>query len=284
MVASVLALAGRPSPGTSFELVDVDVGDGVRVRGEWVQGPGVHAGNDAVVLYVHGSGYAVCSARTHRGLVSRLSKMTGLPVFACDYRLAPRHRFPAPADDVRAAFDWLLERAYSPDRIVLAGDSAGGHLILDLVLELRRSLQPTPAALALFSPFVDLTLTLADRRDAVIRDPMISAAAARRLVGLYTRGLDPEDRRLALEFDDVTGFPPTLIQAGGAEMLRADAEYLADVLGARCRLEVWPDQAHVFQALPLLVREADLALGEAAAFIVASLAAGERSPHRQEIS
>ena len=93
-------------------------------RGEWVRGPGAER-EDGVVLYVHGSAYTICSARTHRGITTRLSAKTGLPVFACDYRLAPNHRFPAAADDVRAAYDWLINEGHDPERIVLAGDSAG---------------------------------------------------------------------------------------------------------------------------------------------------------------
>jgi monoterpene epsilon-lactone hydrolase len=109
---------------------------------------------DSAIYFLHGSGYALCSPRTHRRLTAWLSRLTGLPVFSVDYRLAPRHRFPAAADDVRAGWDWLsTEQRLAPDRIFIAGDSAGGHLAVDLLL------QPDvayPAGLALFSPLVDL--------------------------------------------------------------------------------------------------------------------------------
>lgn len=269
IVAGSLAAAGPTAQGTAIRTVDVDAASGLRVRGEWVRGRGV-VWDDAVILYVHGSGYALCSARTHRGLTSRLSAMTGLPVFACDYRLAPRHRFPDAADDVRAAYDWLVGVRGAPDKIVIAGDSAGGHLAVDLALEIVRAGAPPPAALLLFSPLMDPTLALAERRELSRRDPMISAARARRLVGLYTRGVDPKHPRLSLSVTGTHGFPPTLIQAGGAEMLAADAEQLArdiTAAGGSCALEIWPDQMHVFQALPLLVPEARVALRRAARFV-----------------
>jgi acetyl esterase/lipase len=264
--------------------------DGLQVRGEWVHGPGArhHREPTAVLLYLHGSGYAVASARTHRGLTSRLSAMTGLPVFACDYRLAPHHRFPAAADDVRAAWDWLREQGFPAHRIAVAGDSAGGHLAVDLALSLaaesgtESGTEPdwgAPAALALFSPLIDLTFGLAGQRDRVRRDPMVSAARARQLVAQYTRDVAPDHPRLAFEFAAARDFPPTLVQAGGAEMLAADAEHLARSLaaqGARCELEIWPEQMHVFQALPVLVPEAALALGRAASFLAAELAASDR--------
>ena len=131
--------------------VDTRTSDGRRVVGEWVYGAGVPRDQaDTAIYFVHGSGYALCSPRTHRRLTSWLSRLTGLPVFSVDYRLAPRHRFPTAADDVRSGWDWLIgDRGLAPERTVMAGDSAGGHLAVDLLL------QPDvahPAALVLLSP------------------------------------------------------------------------------------------------------------------------------------
>jgi acetyl esterase/lipase len=91
--------------------------------------------------------------------------VTGVPVFSVDYRLAPQHRFPTAADDVHAGWEWLLSSTGLPaGRVVVAGDSAGGHLAVDLMLhgntEAVRS-----AALVMFSPVADLTLSLARARE-----------------------------------------------------------------------------------------------------------------------
>ncbi len=269
IVAGGLAAFSPRLAGTGIELVDERNAAGERVRGEWVRGPGA-VRDDAVILYIHGSGYVICSPRTHRGLTSRLSAYTGLPVFSCDYRLAPRHRFPSAADDVSAAFRWLLAQGYAAEKIIIAGDSAGGHLAVDLTLELGREGHPTPGALVLFSPLYDTTFALAAAQERLRRDPMISAQQARKLLNLYTDGVDPVHRRLALATADAKDLPPMLIQAGGAEMLSADARRLAaDVVatGGRCELEIWPDQMHVFQALQALIPEAKPALRRAAAFI-----------------
>ncbi|RZS32656.1 acetyl esterase/lipase [Herbihabitans rhizosphaerae] len=269
LVATSLRLAGPPLPNSRIEPVDPRHG----VRGEWVRGPEVTR-EDAVVLYIHGSGYALCSARTHRGLTTRMSAGTGLPVFACDYRLAPRHRFPSAADDVRAAYDQLVEQGHH--RILLAGDSAGGHLAVDLTLQLLRERRVPPAGLALFSPLYDVTLTLAAARERMRPDPMVTAAAARRLIGLYTRDADPASPRLRLSFAGVTDFPPTLIQAGGREMLATDAVELARALrraGSDCELDVVPGQMHVFQALPKVTPHARPAMERACAFLTARVPA-----------
>lgn len=268
LVAGALAAFGSPTQGTQVLPVREHV-DGGQVRGEWLwQGASQHG--DSAVLYLHGSAFMLASARTHRGLTSRLAALAGVPVFSCDYRLAPGHRFPSAADDVLTAYRWLLAQGYPPERIVLAGDSAGGHLAVDLVLELGRRGESVPAAMVLFSPLIDLSFKLATERERVRRDPMISAAGARRLVGLYLAGADPDDPRLRLSVAVGTPLPPTLIQAGGAEMLAADAEHLCELLtraGGSCELQVWPDQMHVFQALPRLSPESRLALRQAAAFV-----------------
>jgi len=269
IVAGGLKLFGPPVRGSSVVAVDRPTGNGPCVRGEWVRGPGARR-DDAVILYLHGSAYAICSSRTHRGITTRLSRDTGLPVFSCDYRLAPSHRFPSAADDVRAAYDWLLAEGHDPERIVVAGDSAGGHLAVDLALELIREGSTAPAALVLFSPVLDLSMGLASARERIRRDPMISAARAARLLDLYVLDADRDHRRLRFSFSGAGAFPVTLVQAGGREMLAADAEHLAraiDEAGGYCELEIWPGQMHVFQALPRLVPEAQAALTRAAAFV-----------------
>jgi acetyl esterase/lipase len=264
---------GPPLSGTQVDHVDVRLPDGRRIAGELVRGPGADR-NDAAIYFIHGSGYALCSPRTHRRLVSWLSRLTGLPIFSVDYRLAPRHRFPCAADDVHAGWDWLLAiTGLAADRIVVAGDSAGGHLAVDLMLhgnvEARRA-----AAMVLFSPLVDLTLGLARAREALRRDPAVRVSDAARLVQLYCRGIDPAHPRLAHEVAAGPALPPTLIQAGGAEFLLGDARQLADDIrtaGGRCELQVWPDQVHVFQALPRLTPEARPAMRYVAWYIANAL-------------
>jgi acetyl esterase/lipase len=273
IVAGIMDAFGPSLAGTRVEPIDAVQPDGHRIVGEWVRAPGLPAKQGAI-YFVHGSGYALCSPRTHRRLTSWLSRLTGLPVFAVDYRLAPRHRFPTAADDVRAGWDWLTRRV-TADHIVIAGDSAGGHLAVDLLLQSDVAANG-PAALVLFSPLIDLTFGLAAGREELRRDPAIRAVDAARLVALYSGSVDPAHQRLALDVAGGPPLPPTLIQAGGAEMLVADARHLAADIragGGRCELQVWPDQVHVFQALPRLSPEAARAMAHVGRFIDTSLRA-----------
>jgi epsilon-lactone hydrolase len=283
IVARIMDAFGPSLAGTRVEPVDVRMADGRRVVGEWVRGPEVTGGglersdpgNESAaqaIYFLHGSGFALCSPRTHRRLTAWLSRLTRLPVFCLDYRLAPEHRFPTAAVDVRSGWDWLCtERGLTPDRIFVAGDSAGGHLAVDLLL------QPDvvhPAGMALFSPLVDLTFTLSRTRETLRRDPAIRSADAARLVKLYCAGTDVTHPRLTLDIAGGRAMPPTLIQAGGGERLVGDARKLAadiTTAGGNCELQVWPDQVHVFQALPRLTPDAVPAMCQAASFIAEAL-------------
>lgn len=278
LVATIMRTLGPTPPGTTVtHVVDGDV------RGDWVLGPDVAFG-DRAIYYVHGSAFIICSARTHRGLASRLSTATGLPVFVVDYRLAPEHPFPAAADDVERGYRWLQRAGYTGSNVVLAGDSAGGHLICDLLLNTGIAPAAKPAAAILFSPLIDLTMTLARNRERTQRDPAISAAAARRMVDLYTRGRRPDDPRLRLDFSAAPQLPPLLVQVGSAEMLAADAHHVADEItrhGGFATLEVWPAMMHVFQALPRLGPDSDAALLRVRDFIHCAFATAATQLHQE---
>ncbi|QFG23761.1 alpha/beta hydrolase [Actinomadura sp. WMMB 499] len=243
------------------------------VTGEWVvsrdaetaPGDGTAPG---AILYLHGGGYVLCSPRTHRPITSRLTLDTGLPVLVPRYRLAPEHPFPAPLEDAVAAYRWLLARGVPSAGIVLAGDSAGGHLAAALAGEICRTGLPSPAGVVLFSPWVDLTCELSAAAEA--RDPYISARSARRVARLVVGPDGFDDPRVALLACAWTDTPPVLIQVGGAEVLRPEAEALAGALtaaGADCELQVWDGQMHVFQILNRVLPEAGAAMRDAARFI-----------------
>ncbi|MEE4025560.1 alpha/beta hydrolase [Gordonia sp. PKS22-38] len=277
---SLVALAPTPG-GTRIDPVRDrrTGGDGVpagQVRGEWVSahgGPPRPATPDdtRIIYYLHGSGYVVCSARTHRGLVARLSRRTGWSAFSLDYRLAPEHRFPTAGDDAIRGYHWLLDQGYQPDQIVVAGDSAGGHLALDLIADNHRRGVGQPRGLVMFSPLYDPTFDLAVANQARgARDPIIDAVAAQRILQLYTGTTEPDHPRMRIALDDTMALPPTLIQVGGLEVMGDDARAIARVMrtaGGDVRLQEWPGQGHVFQMFGRLIPESRLALREATRFM-----------------
>jgi acetyl esterase/lipase len=245
------------------------------LRGEWVHGPGVGP-SGTVIYYLHGSGYAICSPRTHRGLVSRLSGLTGLPAFVLDYRKGPEHRFPTGGDDAITGYQWLLDKGYSADRIVVAGDSAGGHLALDLIAHNHRTGTPQPGAMVLFSPLSDPTFSLAlARQEAGHRDPLFDARLGAHVLGLYLGDVDRDHPRLVPELTADMALPPTLVQAGSLECMSDDAREIhsrISAAGGRSDLQIWPDQTHVFQMFPRLTPESGRAVRAAADFVDRALA------------
>jgi acetyl esterase/lipase len=241
--------------------------DAGQVRGEWVGQPAVPG--DRVLLYSHGSAYSVCSPRTHRRVIAALGRRTGRRSFSLDYRLGPKHRFPAAHDDIVAAYLWLVGRGHRAEDILLAGDSAGGHLSLSLCGELRRRGMPMPAGLVLFSPLVDGSFSAATAEYRRAGDPVVVPAYARRLIGHYFRTAQAGDPRFDVSVEAGPDFPPTLIIAGGREMMRGDAllwERAQSAAGGQCELQIWPGQGHVFPLFGL-VPEARMAFAEAVRFV-----------------
>jgi monoterpene epsilon-lactone hydrolase len=244
---------------------------------EWVRGPraldaSAHGDDRAVVLYLHGGGYVFGSPRTHRNLISRISHVTGLPVLAPDYRLPPVATLPAPIEDALAAYRHLLGEGHAPERIVVAGDSAGGHLALTLALHAAEAGLPKPAALVLLSPWTDLSMSGASIARNAALDPFLPPIALRRAARVALNGADPTDWRsspLFAPLDLYKALPPTLLQVGSTEVLLDDATRTAQRIaeaGVRTELQVYERQPHV---VPLWAGtpEARVALRELGRFV-----------------
>lgn len=183
--------------------------------------------DSATVLYLHGGGYTVGSPLTHRSLAAYLSRETGCAAQVPDYRLAPEHPFPAALEDAEAAFLELVAAGFRPERIAVAGDSAGGGLSLALAERLRDRHGLTPAALGLIAPWTDPNEVPTRNRDLVINKPWSRACAA-----AYLGGGDGQDAGYAPLLGDLRGLPPTYVQADKAELLHDQCTRLVAQLRA----------------------------------------------------
>ena len=220
-----------------------------------------------LVLYVHGGGFSIGSSRTLRDLLSRIALASAARVLSVDYRLAPEHPWPAGLEDVRAAWRAALAE-HGPRQIVLAGDSAGGNLVLSLLLELRDRREALPAGAVLLCPWVDLACTAPSFQanadvDVLDREVLLREAAG------YAAGGDPGQPSLSPLRADLAGLPPLYLQAGGAEVFCDDVVALAErarAAGVRATLDVFDDQVHDFQVFGAMSRisvEAIARVGEA---------------------
>jgi acetyl esterase/lipase len=266
------ASVGAPPPeGISIETTSL----GGRPA-EWLTPDGV--GRTAVVLYLHGGGYCGGSLNSHRDLAARIGIASGCAVATLDYRLAPEDPFPAAVTDAVAAYHQLLADGVAPSRIAVAGDSAGGGLVMALLLALRAEGSPSPAAAVCLSPWVDLTQSGASYQELVDRDPMLSKEDLDVLANYYLAGTDPRTELASPLFaDDLSGLPPLLIEVGEHEVLLDDATRLAErasAAGNDVTLTVWPEMIHVFQAFPgTILPETDLSVTAIGKFVSGHLAA-----------
>ncbi len=229
--------------------------------------------SQGVLLYLHGGGFIIGSAATHRGLTGHLAKASGCSVITPDYRLAPEHPFPAALDDAEAVYSALLEQGVAPDQIAIAGDSAGGGLTVALAMRLRDRQLPLPSSLTVFSPWVDLTQQhlYAPEIEPVLQ-PRWTGKAAR----LYSGGEPLTNPLISPVYGDLSGLPPLLIQAGSEEMLLNDAERLAAVAqrdDVPTTLEIFNSLWHVFQIHSGQLDRATDAVAGAGAHIKRHLAA-----------
>ncbi|MGV9375574.1 alpha/beta hydrolase [Nonomuraea sp. NPDC003707] len=235
--------------------------------GEWVHGgPGLDEGK--AVLYFHGGGYFSGSPRTHRSITWRLSVAARRPVLALDYRQGPVHTLADSLTDALDAYDCLLRRGHAPGDVILAGDSAGGHLTLATLLALRDRELPMPGAAICLSPWADLTDI--PRHANRWQDPMLPAGRVRWLARRWTSGLDPSDPLVSPVLGDFTGLPPLMIVTGSTEVLRDEARRVAErARQARVpvRYEEWNRMPHAFPILADVLPEARLAFRHMAHFL-----------------
>ncbi|MGW4366061.1 alpha/beta hydrolase [Nocardia takedensis] len=223
-------------------------------------------GSAGAVLYLHGGGYTVGSPTTHRSLAARLARDTGCAVYVLDYRLAPEHPFPAALDDAEGAFLELVgELGYRPERIALAGDSAGGGLSLATAQRLIAEHGHTPAALGLIAPWTDPNALAPKARDLVIDKRWSQACAA-----AYRGDGDGTDPGYAPLHGELAGLPPTYVHADRGELLFEQCRALADLLrGAGVHVTVSETDGlwHVAQLQAGLVAPAAAELRKMADFL-----------------
>jgi acetyl esterase/lipase len=221
------------------------------------------------LLYIHGGGWVVGSAKTHLELTSAICAGSEACVWSLDYRLAPEQPFPAAPQDVFAAYRALIDRGVDPSRLVVAGDSAGGALTLVLLTQLRERGLPLPAAAVLISPAPDLALPGASWTSQRGTD-FLTHEVAEYWVGLYVQGHDRRNPEISPIHADLRGLPPVLVQVGSAECLRDDIHSLAEALrraSVNVTLSEYAEMPHVWHMFRAVLPEARQALEEVASFV-----------------
>jgi epsilon-lactone hydrolase len=237
---------------------------------------------EPTVLYLHGGGYVLGSAFGYQSHAGALAAAAQSGVLVVDYRLAPEHPFPAALDDALSAYRWLLDQGVAPERVTVAGDSAGGGLVMSLLLSLKRDGEPAPGGAVLLCPWLDLGLRHGELAPAAapVEAPMATEAEIVRCAEAYLNGHPFEDPIVDPLAADLGGLPPLLVQAATGDARVADAEALAVRArgqGVEVRLELYPVEAHAFQLFWSFLPEAADAFAAAGEFIREIAAGSETS-------
>lgn len=233
-----------------------------------------------VLLWLHGGAFILpASPVAHLELVAGLAAKIGGHGFLPDYRLAPRNRFPAALDDCERAYKALLDLGFPAARIVIAGDSAGGNLLLGLLQRIRTQGWPMPACTIPVSPATEMGRIHAppSRPWKAKADPILPISALQRVDEMYAGDWDASDPELSPLYADCSGFPPMYLIASDNEVLMDDSVLFArraKAAGVDLRCEVWPLLPHAFPLFGMMFPEVREVRREMVAYMQRYLAKG----------
>lgn len=237
--------------------------------------PPGHTQRSRTLLYAHGGGFVLFSARTSLTVPALMAVATGDEVISIDYTLAPRGNWQAATDEVIAVFRSILSDR-QPDQVGLLGDSAGGGLVAGAVLKMRDQQMPLPGALYLLSPWSDITSTGDSYRTLAAADPSLKAESLQWGADAYAAPADQKNPYVSPVYGDYSqAFPPTLIQGGTREIFLSHfvRHYQAIRSGGKIAvLDLYEGMPHVFQALAPAIPETATSMKRAAEFFDAHLA------------
>jgi acetyl esterase/lipase len=276
--AEVIALQARHAPDNALtNRIFGTMAPGAMTADRVIPGPGgdlpvrvyqpvrSHSCVRPLIVYFHGGGFVFGDLRLGDWLCSSVAVSVGAVVVSVDYRLAPRHRFPAAVDDCYAALLWAAENAGSLGAggpVGVMGESAGGNLSAVVCLLARDRGGPVISHQVLLYPATDMTSV----SPATASTPFLTAPEMRAYREHYLADADPSDPRLSpMLAEDHSKLPPALIQVGEHDPLRDDGARYAATLraaGVPVRLTEYVGMPHGYLNFPGLCRCAPQALAE----------------------
>ena len=262
--------------------------DGVSIREDtlaelparWIEPP--QADDKTLILYLHGGAFVVETPKAHTAFLTHLTGACGMNAVMPSYRLAPEHPFPAAVNDSLACYKAILDMGYDPERLVIAGDSAGGNLTLVTLQQARDQGLPMPACAVMVSPGMDLEGTPSQTentsRDPVFNEHAMGAVITHYLHGDFELTRDPRVSPLKGDFD---GLPPLYFIAGSTEIFRdcsVFSTHKAKKAGVDASCDIWTNMPHCFPVtLQGALPEAAEALKDIVTFLKAHVEIREAS-------
>lgn len=238
------------------------------------------AANGPAIIYLHGGGWVICSLDTHEGVCRRLANASGLRVISVDYAMAPEYPFPAPLDDCLAAVRAIHADAWrfgaDPDRLAVAGDSAGANLALAVLLRLRGQNGPKLKAGALIYGVYADDHTTRSHQEWGGGAHILSTATMEWFWDAYVpdRSQRGHPDAAPLHAKDLSGLPPLYLSAAELDPLKDDTVAIVPKLqaaGNNVTYSLWKGVTHACVMFSRMLPDADRQIGEVAALLKKSL-------------
>lgn len=223
------------------------------------------------LLYLHGGGWVIGNPDSHDEICRWFANAAACTVVCPDYRLAPEHKFPSGLVDCLATLTFMAEHAaefgIDPQRIAVAGDSAGGNLAAVVALMSGSQGVPHVAAQLLLYPNTDAAQT-ADSYRRFSTEFGLTAQTMRWFRDQYIRTpADIDDWRVSpLRAKDVATAPPAYVAIAGLDILADEGTAYAEMLrdaGVSVMVRQWPDQIHGFVSMGKYIPAAQQAVQDA---------------------
>ena len=238
---------GKLWAGVLRDKVRFETVEGLPFPAEMAVPAGEPEPKDGGILYLHGGGYTAGGVEYARGFGSIMTEHTGYSTLCIEYRLAPEDPYPAALEDALTAYLYMLDN-YAPEKIAVAGDSAGGGLCFCLMQKVKELKLPLPACIVAVSPWTDLTMRAPSVEENKKRDPSLKKETLDFYAGLYAEGR-LEEPMVSPVYGDMSDMPPSVIFVGSDEILLDDSVRMAQKLkraGRKCTLIVEKGMWHVY--------------------------------------
>ena len=265
-----------PAPPMNCDTVGKALSGGVKAR---IYTPKGGTAPYPVIVYYHGGGWVIANLDTYHASAQALCEQTGAVVVSVAYRQGPEHKFPAAHDDSFAAYQWVLKNAASiqgdPNRVAVAGESAGGGLATAVSLMARDKKVALPKHQLLVYPIAgyDLNTPSYQASEAGYK-PLDKGGMAWFFKNYLRSAADGKDPRIDLVNANLKGLPPTTIIAADYDPLKSEGKTLADKLqaaGVKVNYKLYEGTVHEFFGMAAVSGDAKDAQGIAADDLKAAL-------------
>lgn len=277
MLAWLDRLVGRLPVPKRLDVEQLTLGG---VPSERVTHPHTATGSleGATILYFHGGGFVFCGLATHRPMCGLLAAQAGIPVYSVAYRQLPEGAIGVSLSDAMSAYVELLQTCENPEKIIVAGDSAGGYLAMKVAEIAALKGLTTPAAAIGFSPLLNVDMEDHDS-DFMKRDAYLPMSQVVKLKDRWLEGADSIVGAQSPVRADPKLFPPVFLSSAQYEIMRPDVEITTenfDRVGKTIETHIWSGQIHAFPVIGKSLRESREIIRAAIAFTERALGTSTR--------